>query len=285
MSRPQHKRKAVRRHRLVRFSQRRGYKPAARAIQKDSMNEDLRNSLWSILDLAVWEGSNFMWRPYGEGDIGDFSRALWFQFYKLPTDTRPSRSEDILAEIRENFFRREWYEVYDFLEWMLNYLRNDDLINSVNHVLQRELAGYRFVGGVFTDITDEQEVALLDEALSDDAFAGVRGHLRTALQHLANRQNPDYRNSIKESVSAVESMAQAITGNRKASLGDALSELEKRGHLHPALKKGFSSLYGYASDEGGIRHAMLDEPNLEASDAKFFLLSCTSFINYLKARI
>jgi len=51
------------------------------------------------------------------------------------------------------------------------------------------------------------------------------------------------------------------------------------------LKEAFSKLYGYASDEGGIRHAMLEEPTLSAADAKFFLLSCTSFINYVKSKL
>jgi len=61
--------------------------------------------------------------------------------------------------------------------------------------------------------------------------------------------------------------------------------LEKKERLHPALKDGFTKLYGYTNDDDGIRHAMLDEPNIDQSDAKYFLLSCTSFINYLKANL
>ncbi len=38
-------------------------------------------------------------------------------------------------------------------------------------------------------------------------------------------------------------------------------------------------------DADGIRHAMLEEPELTAADARYFLLSCTSFVNYLKAQI
>lgn len=71
----------------------------------------------------------------------------------------------------------------------------------------------------------------------------------------------------------------------KATLGDALKAIEKGGLLHPALKDGFLKLYGYASDEGGIRHAMLDEPKLTPADARYFLLSCTSFVNFLKSQI
>ena len=90
---------------------------------------------------------------------------------------------------------------------------------------------------------------------------------------------------LAKSISAVESMAKEITGKPKATLGEALKVLEVSNKIHPSLKESFSKLYGYTSDEGGIRHAMLSEPNLTAADAKFFLLSCTSFINYLKSKI
>ena len=64
-----------------------------------------------------------------------------------------------------------------------------------------------------------------------------------------------------------------------------MRSIEGRGLLHSALKDAFSKLYAYTSDEQGIRHAMLDEPNLTRADARFFLLSCTSFVNYLKAQM
>jgi hypothetical protein len=54
--------------------------------------------------------------------------------------------------------------------------------------------------------------------------------------------------------------------------------------MHPALRKSLSALYGYTSDEQGIRHAMLDEPKLTAADAKFLLVACSAFINYMKEK-
>lgn len=113
-------------------------------------------------------------------------------------------------------------------------------------------------------------------------FAPVSEHLATALAHLSNRQSPDYRNSIKESISAVESMAKIISGKDKATLDDALATLEKSGKLHAALRRGYSALYGYTSNADGIRHALLEEQNLSAEEAKYFLVTCTAFVNYLK---
>lgn len=217
---------------------------------------------------------------------------LWFHHFKEPVDSRPgygytNRGSQILKEIRIRFFRCEWNEVYDFLEFVVRmYVKEKPrLADYLNTILERELAGYRFVNGVIVDITDAQEVALLSEALADTKFSPVTAHLERSLELLADRKQPDYRNSIKESISAVEAMARIVSESPKATLGDALKVLEKKGQLHPALKDGFSKLYGYTNDDDGIRHAMLEEPNLDQSDAKYFLLSCTSFINYLKSNM
>ena len=51
--------------------------------------------------------------------------------------------------------------------------------------------------------------------------------------------------------------------------------------LHPALEKGFGAIYGYTSDQGGIRHAMIDESTCDFEDAKYMLVSCSAFVNYL----
>ena len=51
--------------------------------------------------------------------------------------------------------------------------------------------------------------------------------------------------------------------------------------LYTALKGSLSQLYGYTSDADGICHAMLEESNLSYIDAKFMLVACTNFINYL----
>ena len=177
--------------------------------------------------------------------------------------------------------------MYDFLEFTAEYFKPDELqlAESLNLTLERELSGYRFVSGHLTDITNAQELEMLETELADSRFAGVDTHLQQALDLYANRENPDYRNSIKESISAVESMARIVSRNPKATLSDALKEVEKKGLLHKSLKGGFIKLYGYTNDADGIRHAIMDVPKLTQADARYFLLSCTSFVNYLKAQI
>ena len=102
---------------------------------------------------------------------------------------------------------------------------------------------------------------------------------------MSDRTNPNYRNSIKESISAVEALCKTVSGKEKAHLGEAIAFLEKKGSIHPALKRAFTSLYGYTSDADGIRHALMEESNLTGADARFMLISCSAFINYVIARI
>jgi len=180
----------------------------------------------------------------------------------------------------------EWYEAYDFIEFVVkNYPdepANRKFKDYCNSILKNELSAYRFVGEEIAQITSEEEIAEIQEAL-EESSRPVNIHLRTALNLLADRKSPDYRNSIKESISAVEAICKLITGNVKATLADALKEIEKekKVELHSALKKAFDSLYGYTSDAEGIRHALLSESNLDFEDAKFMLVSCSAFVNYL----
>ena len=275
------------------FSQRKGYKLVSEIIQTEGMNEELRNSLWNVLDIMLWSTEGYVWKQYEKPEIDNFSRALWFHYFKKPVDSIPINVGDfsvsyskVLKEIRSYFFQCKWFEVYDIIEFIVNYYRHSSKLHEeINAILERELSGFRIIEGVVSNITDKQEVEMLEEALRDTKFKGVTAHLRQALELLSDRENPDYRNSIKESISAVESIAKIITDDPKVSLGKALLILEKDGKLHKTLKEGFSRLYGYTSDEGGIRHAMLEEPNIDSHDARFFLLSCTSFVNYLKSRM
>jgi AbiJ N-terminal domain 4 len=269
------------------FSQRNGLKPVSEVIQTDGMNETLRASLWNVLDIAIWSSRDFMYKQYGSGEIFAFSRDLWFHYFKKPVDSRPEEASRVLAYVRKHFFDSAWNEVYDFIEFVVRdqLKERPKLAEYINIILEREVAGYRIVGGHVVDITSEQEVEMLELALRDTRFSGPAAHLQRALELFGSRDAPDYRNSIKESVSAVESMAKIVAEDPKATLPDALKALERKGQLHAALKDGFIKLYGYTSAEDGIRHAMLDEPDLDANDARFFLLSCTSFVNYLKARL
>lgn len=277
------------------FSQRQGLKPVKSAIQIDSMDDALRNGLWNALGEAFW-GIAPELQPYYRSidnlDIEPLVRALWRDFYKEAIDTLADSWETVYKGLRDRFYSCSWNEVYDFIEFMHTarvqlpdgslQRRRYQFVRLCNAILAREVSGYRFVNGLITPITSDEEINAIEHALHNtQPLRPVQTHLQQALALLADRSAPDYRNSIKESISAVESISKMIANMPKATLGPALSAVEKKVPLHANLKEGFHKLYGFTSDASGIRHALMDEPNLDVEDAKFMLVACSGFINYL----
>jgi hypothetical protein len=274
------------------FSERYGYKHVKSIIQIDSMDNALRNALWNSLETHYWNSIKESSELYGGFYLSDpkngalqlLCRRLWMHFFKKPLDTMPNAWKKTRPIIRGYFFDCLWYEVYDFIEFVANNHRdthcNEIFMRTCNAYLEREVSAYRFVGGKIVRIVAEEETTAIEEAL-DVKVPPVREHLDRALQMLADRQHPDYRNSIKESISAVEALVKTVTKSEKGTLGSLLADLERQGKLHPALKSAFGSLYGYTSDADGIRHALMGEDRVTFDQAKFMLVACSAFTNYV----
>lgn len=272
----------------MRFSERFGYRKVRDLVQIESMDEELRNGLWNVLSNQIWQQPR---RPSGVGEIyleqypwlRDLCSRLWIHHFKRRIDERPSTWSRCLTQLREHFFGCDWFEVYDFLEFIAaNYpfdFERDDFIQFCNLILEREVSAYRFVDGTLARITELIEVESIESAL-DEELGPAATHIRRALELLSDRKDPDFRNSIKESISAVESLVQTRLG-MKGTLGRLLNELERKHGVHPSLTGAFSKLYGYTSDGGGIRHAILDSTATTSRDAKFFLVVCSAFVNYM----
>ncbi len=277
----------------MKFSERYGYKKVREAIQRDTIDIPLRNALWNCLTMIYWDRVRGDYYENFDG-FNTLLTRLWLYFFERPLDTKPEIWSDVYRVIRDHFFACEWDEVYDFIEFVpKNYLPkehenirwNGTFKRFCNNVLERYVSGWRFVGAQICPISNEIEVQTIENALEDTgALRTINTHLQRALNFLSDRENPDYRNSIKESISAVEGICRLITHKPKATLGDCLKMIGAKVKTHEALKKSFSNLYGYTSDADGIRHALMAESNLSFEDAKFFLGTCSAFISYLTAK-
>lgn len=179
-----------------------------------------------------------------------------------------------------------WYRIYDFIE---KYLRVTDsektqrLTIEFNRILEEEVAPYRILNGLVVPIIGKSELNSISETI-DLEYESVSKHMTKALELYSDRKKPDYENSVKESISSVESMCSIITGlsGGAATLGNTLKKLKENGvNIHPALENAFKQLYGYTSDSGGIRHGSIEFVNVASEDAKYMLVSCSAFVNYL----
>jgi len=180
----------------------------------------------------------------------------------------------------------EWYTIFDFIERYLAVSSESTSIEMTkvfNHILEDEVSAYRILDNLVVPITNKAELKTIEEAKSIP-YDSVRTHVSKALALYADRKAPDYENSIKESISAVEAMCCIITGmsGAQATLGAAIKKLKDSNvHIHNAMEKAFLALYGYTSDENGIRHGGIDFTSVPSEDAKYMLVSCSAFVNYL----
>lgn len=269
----------------MRFSDRYGYTNVRDTIQIDSVDDALKNTLWSILSLHIWDKVLSHYGLSGNHEVQLLCQRLWFSYYKLPLDTLGDDWWKIHTYLRKYFFECRWFEIYNFLEFVADNFPFDveKFIAACNHALKREMSAYRFVDGKITGITAEEEIAEIENAI-ESGTKPVQTHLRRALELLSDRKNPDYRNSIKESISAIESLVQDVLGQR-GTLGKLIKKMESEIGMHPALAKAFDNLYGYTSDEEGIRHAILESASVDFEDAKFILVACSAFANFVTAKM
>jgi hypothetical protein len=139
---------------------------------------------------------------------------------------------------------------------------------------------------VICPLGSDAEAATVEKAFSDlkgSGLAGAREHLKSAATELSGG---NFSDSIRESIHAVESVTRTLEPS--GDFSKALVKLEQKTNIHPAMKKGFLALYGFSSDEQGIRHPLLEKeaPSVDEADAMFMIGACSAFVSYLvnKAR-
>ena len=261
------------------FSDRNGISKINTTIQKNTLDQRTRNSIVNLFDYIIniceSKGKN---------------KTLFLYIYKcifcVTKDEMPHYEYEQREQIVEGI-KNEWSydEIFTFLEslieWYNQTIYDNRIYDLFNNLFEKECVGYRFIDGKITDIIDDSEIDEIEEAL-DNKFSACKKSIIKALNLLYDREKPDYSNSVKESISAIESMCNIILGTNNSTLGDALNKLEKQGvKIHGAMKKAFSSLYGYTSDKSGIRHNSGIDENTTFEEAKYMLVACSAFLNYL----
>ena len=284
------------------FSDRNNIDKLNEAIQIDSFDERTRIQLYNYFTYIIEDN-----RQYAldcENIYLDILDNVYCEVIEKYDSYSVYLYEDSCKKYLKNTFLHDSYDaVLSLVEYLTNKI--DSMIpqynrqvvydaggnakwfhlqGEVNELFEKECVGYRFIGDKIVSITDKCEIEEIEQACNVP-YSGCKAHIEKAFGFLADREHKDYKNCIKESISAVESICQIIVGDDKAALGAAIAKLKDNGiNIHQALGKAFSKLFGYTSDEGGIRHAEgLFVSEVSFDEAKFMLVSCSAFVNYLIA--
>lgn len=261
----------------MRFSERMGFKPP-KLMQSDDLDAETRNRLWDVARTHLNKSNDY--RTASSANCIKFNCV----FLKNSIDDLPTNHSSFLQKCRDLFSEQEYYEVLDFVEYFST--QDSSLLPRFNAIFEEERVPFRFISGVLAAISDRAEADSIEKSLQvGDQFAGARSHITAALAAFSKRPTADYRNAIREAISAVESAAKVVAGNEKADLGAALKAIDKTHGMHPAFKDAVTKLYAYTSDEKGIRHALLEEDaRVDEADAHFMIVTCAAFVNFLVQR-
>lgn len=92
---------------------------------------------------------------------------------------------------------------------------------------------------------------------------------------------PDFENSIKESISAVESCLMILLNEPNGTLGKII----KQAKLDPDVERLISQAYGLASNKAFVRHGGTTESTLTKAEAEFFIDFAASSIVYITQKL
>lgn len=277
---------------MASFAERVGKRTQRSITQTDDLDTDTRTELWNVFvtlrEIFREAGRRSNWDNETEKNL---INAVWAWEFKQARDEMKSEGQ-VWALMKKRILEGEWYDVLDLIEETVKYLNryaerytndlDDSTVEAFNNRFEHFLVGYRFIGHEITPIDTSAEAEAVSAALEMvTSIAGARHHLERATELLADRENHDYPNSVKESISAVEAVIKTITGP-KDDLAAGLKRLEEAGlKIHPALKGAWLKMYGWTSDEDGIRHAGIEAADVDQALAKYALVTCSAFVSYL----
>ena len=251
------------------FSQAYGYKELPQPLKLEELSDSARVKLWSLLYRYVSIGS----RVLVGRKWSTILMTLHVGFLGQPWDEFTNRTQIFVNNLKRIFLESPFHEVFDSLLAIMRHRECPrDFSLSVAVVFEQcRLACIIDVGPpptIYPAATGEEGGAIVRATaeLSSAGLAGAASHLRHASDCISRG---DYPGAVRESIHAVESTARHFDPTAKT--------------LNPALKMAFSNLYGFTSDEQGIRHALIDNPqaNVDLDEAVFMLGACASFSCYL----
>jgi hypothetical protein len=118
-----------------------------------------------------------------------------------------------------------------------------------------------------------------NDALADE-LTPVRAQWLKAKNFIYST-TPDFENSIKESVSAVESCLMVLLNEPSGTLGKII----KQARLDPDIERLISQAYGFASNKDFVRHGGTTASSLTKAEAEFFLDFAAMSIVYITSKL
>ncbi|MDF0581602.1 AbiJ-NTD4 domain-containing protein [Bradyrhizobium yuanmingense] len=272
----------VARRKGITFEQAEGVHRLPSQLARTEVTAELRAVIWGYIYGLI--ETNARWQN-GRHVLGEAWDRLLKDVHVFrdhrPIDEFSSRFSDAIRRPKTVFEQGSYSDIYGWLQFILQNKPPAGFAQRIESILRHCRSSYRIVDDVICPLGSEEDVQAVRQGLTDATAAGLTGsreHLRMAAVQLSAG---NFADSVRESIHAVESAVRILEPS--GDFSKALGKLEQRTSIHSAMKKGFLALYGFSSDEQGIRHPLLDKEAsvVEEADALFMIGACSAFVSYL----
>ena len=274
------------------FSQAQGYEEIPKQLKLEEFPEYARINVWNCLYTSMKKcviDTNSGYYLYGDWEY--IAQSIYADLFNLPMHEWQPELTQIGNKLYEFIQSMNFNVVFDLIQLVLRHEHcPPDFIEAMKEVFEKSRLAYVITGNQEGPPPTIIPIATIEEGrvLVDSVQTLHQAGLTSAVTHLQESgkfiNQGDWVSSIRESVHAVESVARSIAPTTSNNLKTALRKLENQhGQFHPAIKNGILKLYGYASDEPGIRHANLDSKvsNASSDEALLMLGICASIASFL----
>lgn len=281
----------------MRFSARLAASKGSRAlILEDAPRKTRVGFIKGILGEFVGSQSNGYGVRKSSLDTQD-THAAFIALIRDESDPWDYDNNNSWTALTEHLKGADWPEFYDFVELVGRLLIDKDHASAfdeteffksystkVNALFQEDGIGWTLNEiGELTRQIPRLAAARAKEAESAlrDRFEPARVHYQKATSYLF--QHPiDEANSIKEIVSAVESVAKVVAP-KTATLGDAIKVLRRDARFSPHMLDALEKVYAYSNATPQVRHGHAKAGRPRLPEAELAHAIGVAFILYIIA--
>lgn len=279
------------------FRIREGFKSARDRLQISSFDKETTRKIWDVVSSYIRCLNS---KESSQSDDKIFHRLNEF-YTKVNVEIWGNLREDThsLYSIVVDFSEETYYlspEEYSTLKdwWFRNsssfgdkmeiveflchcfYKTRHKFGDEINELFNQLMVGYRVKKNEVVPVSSNEELESVEQASKETK------HIDIAITQL---KNLDYPNSIKESLLAAEDVCKEFLGDKSQNtLGKNLSFIKEKYNFSSTVIEVTKKLYDAANSAKDVRHKGNKDLGKDQEEARYFLITCSAFINYLKGK-
>jgi hypothetical protein len=235
-----------------------------------------------------------------EGHQGSWSVIITEALRISRIDNYPDQFQTFREEFLWVLDQANWPRVFTFCERIYSRLLTDAYTklesleyirkyfsDEINQLLMEENMDYKFIDGQFERrgrAQTQKSIKKMGFVLSDSNLIEVRKHFNKAIKFFNQTLEPDYHNSVKEALCALECAIEICTGKDASNnFTKVMKELEgsTKEKIPAPISQSIQKIYAYRGSGQGVSHSAPKGYRVTELEAELVLNLIAAFITYI----